>query len=381
MIRLDRFQKRESTRKGKALLIGILTFMLPALPALTMLTSCSNPATDTAPPPPAVPQLAKELIYYDWPDDIPQSVFDAFTAEYGVKVTYLTYASTEEADKNIRAGRLYDVVNLENEFVPRLVADGLLAEIDYHNVPNFKNIGANFRDLTVDPGNRHMVPFTWGTVGLVVRGDLVQTPVRHWLDLWNQDHAGHLLAWNSQRTLVGIALKSLGYSINSENPAELDAALARLLELKKIASLEDYSTATTISSLTSGGIVMMYGWANDAMLARAQNDTIIYVLPEEGPILWGDHFTIPANSPRKYTAEVFINFMLRPEISAQIPNLNNYATTNDAARPFIDPKILNDPIVYPPQEAVRNGEIIMPLSPEGDKLHKEIWARFLAADK
>lgn len=380
MIRLVHIGKTEVRRQGRATLNCFLGFVLLLLLTVVVIASCSD--TTSAPPAaPVSPQLAKELIYYDWPDDIPQSIFDAFTAEYGVKVTYLTYASTEEAEKNIRAGQVYDVVNLEYEFVPPLVADGLLAEIDYQNVPNYKNIGANFRDLTIDPGNRHTVPFTWGTVGLVVRGDLVQTPIRHWSDLWDQRYAGRLLAWSSQRTLIGIALKSLGYSINSENPVELNEALTRMLELKKIARIDDYSAATTVSTLTSGEVVMMYGWANDAMLARAQNPAVTYVLPEEGAILWGDNFAIPANSPRKYTAELFINFVMRPEISAQIPNKNNFATTNDAAVPFIDPKILNDPIVYPPPEALRKGEIINPLSPAGDKLQKDIWDRFLAAYK
>ena len=377
----DGLNRTEPRGPGKGWMASISACALPAiLLAVGLLTSCGD-STTTPSASSEASRLARELIYYDWADDIPQSVLDAFTAEYGVKVTYLTYASTEEAEKNIKAGRVYDVVNLEYEFIPHMVSDGLLAEIDFHNVPNFKNIGPNFRDMAIDPGNRYTVPYTWGTVGLVVRSDLVRTPVTRWSDLWDPRYAGRLLAWSSQRTLVGIALKSLGYSINSESPAELDHALTRLLELKKIARLEDYGAATTVSTLTSGEVVMMYGWANDAILARDKNEAIAYVLPEEGAILWGDNYAIPANSPRKYTAEVFINFVMRPDINAQIPNKNNFATANEGARPFIDPKILGDPIVYPPGDALRNGEIILPLSPEGDKLHKDIWARFLAADK
>ena len=117
----------------------------------------------TPPSTPTPPPLAEELVFYDWEEDMPQSVLDAFTEEYGVEVTYLTYESQEEALENVKAGEVYDVVVLDNDTIPLLVADGLLAEIDYRNVPNFDNISANFRDLAYDPGNRHAVPFNWGT--------------------------------------------------------------------------------------------------------------------------------------------------------------------------------------------------------------------------
>jgi spermidine/putrescine transport system substrate-binding protein len=163
--------------------------------------------------------LAKELVLYDWPDDIPQSVLDDFTAEYGVQVIYLTYDSMEEAMENIQAGNLYDVAVIENDFLPSLLADNLLAEIDYQNVPNFKNISANFRDLAHDPGNQHSIPYSWGTTGLLVRSDLVEHPVSQWADLWKPGYPGKLAVRAEPLELVGVTLKSLGYSLNSEDPA------------------------------------------------------------------------------------------------------------------------------------------------------------------
>jgi spermidine/putrescine-binding protein len=95
--------------------------------------------------------------------------------------------------------------------------------------------------------------------------------------------------------------------------------------------------------------------------------------------LWGDNFVIPANSPRKHTAEVFLNFLLRPEISGRIANENYYPMANEAATPFIDPEILNNPVIYPSNKDLRNAEILLPLSAEGEKLYAEIWERFVAA--
>ncbi len=345
---------------------------------LITLAGCG--AKPTPPPTSTVPPLAEELVFYDWEEDMPQSVLDAFTEEYGVEVTYLTYESQqEEALANMMAGEVYDVVVFDNDYIPLLIADGLLAEIDYRNVPNFDNISANFRDLAYDPGNRHSIPFNWGTTGLVVRSDLVEEPVTRWADLWDPRYAGKIAVRDEPRELIAVTLKSLGYSINSEDPEELEAAMERLLELRQATFFADPYAEGAVPMLASGEAVILVGWAEDVLWGREENEAITYVLPEEGALLWGDNFVIPANSPHKYTAEVFLNFLLRPEICAEIVNENWYATANEAAHPFIDPDIVNDPAIFPPNEKLENAEVYLSLSPEGEKLYEEIWERFLAA--
>lgn len=310
---------------------------------------------------------------------MPQSVLDAFTAEFGVKVTYLTYELQTEAMANIQAGEPYDVVVFDNDRIPGLVAEGLLAEIDYRHVPNYKNVSANFRDLAYDPGNKYSIPYSWGTTGLVVRTDLVTKLPQRWTDLWQPDYAGQVALRNENREGLAVALKALGYSINSEEPAQLEAALAKLLEARPPFILVEETAERAMPLLLSGEAAILVGWAEDALLGRAENVPISYVLPEEGPMLWGDNFVIPANSPHKYTAERFINFLLRPEISAQIVNESYYAMPNEAAYPLIKPEIRNDPVIFPPAKALTKAEVFLPHTPAGDKLYLEIWERFLAA--
>jgi spermidine/putrescine transport system substrate-binding protein len=343
----------------------------------SLLTACDG----SSPSAPAPPPLVRELTFYDWAGDMPQSVLDAFTREYGVKVNYPTYESVEEAVANLRAGRVYDVVVIESRAVPMLAKEGLLAEIHHHHLPNLKNLTANFRDLIYDPGNRYCVPFNWGTTGLVVRSDLVAGPVTRWADLWDPRYAGRVALWMGQRReVIALTLKSLGYSANSENPAELEAALQRLNELKPhVLRLEDFDPTTSAEAMSSGKVALAMGYAADALAGREKNEAIHYVLPAEGTLLWGDNFVIPANNSHQYTAEVFINFLLRGDINAQIANANRYATPNEAARPFIAPAILNDPVISPPNQALQKAEIILPLSPAGEKLYAEIWARFMAS--
>ena len=352
-----------------------LSKLLVLLSGLSLLLACSRSASLT----PTPTDLAEELIFYNWAGDMPESVLTAFTAEFGVKVNYLIYKTQEEAIEKMRAGQVYDVVTIESRLLPGLAQAGLLAEIDYHNVPNFKNISANFRDLAYDPGNRYSIPYNWGTTGLVVRSDLVQEPVTHWAALWDTRYAGKTAVWGSQpREVIALTLKSLGYSANSEDSAELEAALQRLLEIKPtLLRLEDFTLYNPADVLTNGQVVMAMGYAADVLLAREKNPAVTYILPKEGALLWGDTFVIPANSPHKATAEIFLNFLMRAEVNAQIANQNLYATPNEAAFPFIEPEILNDPVIFPPQRDLKNAEIILPLTPQGQKLYDEIWKRFV----
>ncbi|MBL8155412.1 MAG: spermidine/putrescine ABC transporter substrate-binding protein [Anaerolineae bacterium] len=341
---------------------------------ILVLVGCTGSSEPTAPPP------ADELILYDWAEDVPQSVLDAFTQEYGTKVTYLVYESQEEAIDQMRSGQAYDVVVMESRFVPLLVEANLLAEIDFGNVPNFKNISANFRNLVYDPDNRYSIPYNWGVTGLVVRSDLVEQPVTRWADLWDPRYAGKIAIWAGQsREVIALTLKSLGFSGNTEDPRELQAALDHLLEIRPhVLFIEDFGLAESSDLMASGQVVISMGYATDVIVGQTKNPDITFVMPEEGALMWNDTFVIPANGPHKYTAELFLNFLLRPEISAQMINEHYYPMANEAAEPFIDPAIRDNPVIYPPDEVLRNAELIVPLSVDGQQRYLELWERFLA---
>ncbi len=321
-------------------------------------------------------KLAKEIVVYSTSEEKMDAVFDAFTKETGVKVNLKYYESPEQAIEEIRAGAVYDVLTLDSQLVPAAVAEGLLAPIDYRNVTNFKNISADFRNLAYDPNNKHTIPYSWGTTGLVIRGDRIAAPITRWADLWDPRYAGKTVGWLLPRYTLGAALKSLGYSANSEDPTQLEAALQRLLALKPNAIWLSGDQESMAPELVDGAAAFGLGWAYDYKVAHDQNVAVTYVLPEEGSLLWVDNLVIPANSPNKATAELFLNFLLRPEITGQVVNTNYYAMPNDAAAPHIDPAILNDPVIYPANQQLRNAEILLPLSSDGAKLHGEIWERF-----
>ncbi len=360
-------------KQGLTAIVGSRPLLSILLLVVMLLPACDS---STPPATPAPPPLASELVLYGFAEDIPQSILEAFTREFGVKIHYLSYQSPEESDENIRAGKVYDVATIENQLISPLIKDGLLAEIDFANVPNFKNISANFRDLAIDPGNQHSIPCSYGTTGLLVRTDLVGNTLGRWADLWDPQYAGKIGLRAQPREIIGMTLSSLGYAFTSENPQELGAVLDRLLELKPSMTMMDIEADVAVPKLLSGEIAILHGYAEDYQIAHEANPAVAYVLPLEGTALWGDSYVIPANSPRKHTAEVFLNFLLRPDITAQEVNEKKYAHANEAALPLIQPEIRNDPVIYPPNQDLQNGHIILPLSPEGEKLYADLWARF-----
>lgn len=332
--------------------------------------------------PPASPgdQASAELLLFNWEDYMPQSVLDAFTSEYGIRVKYLTYESMEEAVAQLRSGGVYDIVVIENNNIKPLRDEGLLVPLNYRNIPNFRNISHNFRDLAFDPGNAYSIPFDYGTTGLLVRDDLVKdVPISKWSDLWEPGFTGKVAARPLAYELIGISLKSLGYSLNSENPQQLEEALQRLIELKPALVLVDDASSDAVKILLGGEVSVMIGWGNDALLAYEENENISYVLPEEGTLLWGESFVIPAKSRNKAAAELFLNFILRPEVSAWIANEIGYATANQAAYPLIKPELIDNPIIFPSIEVVRKADWYEPLSPAGERLYADVWAEFMDA--
>lgn len=346
---------------------SILFFVL--LPLLSACLGSRDPeATPTQP-------YSDVIIIYSWVDYMPQSVMDAFTLEYGVKINYIYYESQEEAAQNVRAGNEYDLVLLPPELIQGLIATDSLSKIDYQNVLNFKNVSPNFRDLAFDPSNQYSIPFHWGSTGLLYRTDLVEKPITSWKDLWDPEFSGKVVIWPIPRSVIPITLKSLGHPANSEEPAHLQEALEKMLELRKNSFILGNENSSIVPVLAEGKAVIGFGWAYDALTIG--DAPIAYVVPEEGSILWSDHFVIPSASKHKRTAELFLDFLLRPEISGQIVNESYYPMANDAAIPFIAPDILNNPFIYPSSETIKRSEIILSLSPQGQKLYDEIWDIFL----
>jgi spermidine/putrescine transport system substrate-binding protein len=296
-------------------------------------------------------ELSDKLYVYNWSYYISESAVPNFENQFGVKVVYDNYSSNEELLAKLQAGATgYDLIFPSDYMVGMMSEQGLLEEFALTNIPNFKNIAEKFKNLSFDPLNKHSIPYLWGTTGIGVNTEKVEEEVNNWSILWNEKYKGRISMLDDMRGLANPALKVLGYSINTTDPKEIEEAKLKLIEQKPLVKV--YTSDTYVDLLKSGDIWLAQGYSGDIFQVVKENEAIKYFIPKEGSDIWVDNMCIPKGAKNKYTAEVFVNYLLRPEVSAEISNFTWYANPNEASHKFIKPEILNDPSIYPPQEVL-----------------------------
>jgi spermidine/putrescine-binding protein len=318
---------------------------------------------------------------YGWTDYVPQQLLDDFTASTGIKVNYDTYSSNEEMLAKIQAGASgYDLVIPSDYTVAIMIKQGMLEPIDLAKIPNFKNIDPQFTNKEYDPGNKYSIPYQWGTTALAYDKTKVPTPPTKWADLWDPAYAGKLVMLDDEREVIGMALQTLGYDRNSTDPAQLDQAKAKLVELKPNILLfnSDDPETSLITGETWAGLV----FNGNAALAKAENENIEYVCPAEGCGLWFDNLAVPAGAPHLDAAEAFMNFVLDPKESILITKEFPYSNPNKAA---IDALKTEDPETYatyegfaatnPPADFLANAKMIHDVG-EATQLYDQLWTEF-----
>ena len=332
-------------------------------------------------------QLAPELSVYNWADYIDEQVLADYEAEYGVDIIYDTYASNEDLLTKLQAGASgYDVIFPSDYMVSQMIELGLLAEIDAESMPNFANIGEEFKDAPYDPGNKFCVPYQWGMTGIGYRNGnpaFAESPPDSWAYLFEPDLMAQyapegINVLNDQRELMAAALFYLGLSPNTTERADLEAARDLILQAKpswKTFNSEDYYSTL----MESDEIVISHAWSGDAAQAywntydeETEEGNWLFTVPVEGAVRYQDNVCIPANSERIETARHFVNYLMDAEVAAAITNFTYYPSPNEAAKEFIDPEILNNPGIYPPPEVAAK---LQWLTDVGDAIfiYDEMW--------
>jgi spermidine/putrescine-binding protein len=324
---------------------------------------------------PTTPPLADELHVYNWSEYIDPQIYQDFEDEFGVKVIEDTFASNEDLLAKLQAGATgYDLIVPSDYMVAIMTELDLLAPLNYDNIPNFSNISAKFKDPPYDPGNKYSVPYQWGTTGIGYDTNVFEEAPDSWGYLFDPDmaapYAGKISMLNDPREAIGAALKYLGYSLNTTDEAQLEEAKQLLLRQKEW--LATYDSEGFEDLLAAGETVLAHGWSGDFFMAAEEAEQVWYVIPKEGAVIWTDNLAIPKSAPNQYTAEVFIDYLLRPEVGAQITNFTWYGSPNEASEPFIDPEILNEPAIYPPPEVMDRLEFIRDVG-DATPLYDRIW--------
>jgi spermidine/putrescine transport system permease protein len=311
------------------------------------------------------------LNVFNWSEYLPESVIKDFEAKYNIKVNYMTYSSNEEMLARIMAGDdIFDISVASDYMVDVMRKQKLMEEIDMSNIPNIKNIGAEFRNLSFDPGNRYSVPYMWGTGVIAVNTKKVSGDISSYSDLWDNKFKNSLVVLDDQRELIGITMKKLGYSINETDPAKLEQVRQELLKLK--ANIKVFDSDSPKTKLINGEAAAGYMWGAEAALAQKENKDIKIFFPMEGMYLWQDNFVIPKGAVHKKNAEIFINYILDPKVSAEISKEFPYANPNLAAHQLIDKSILGNTAVYPTEGELKKAERPKDLG-DATKLYDKIW--------
>jgi spermidine/putrescine transport system substrate-binding protein len=321
-------------------------------------------------------QAAEQLIVYNWADYLPKEVITRFTKETGIKVKYSTYDTNEVMYAKLKTlgGGGYDIVVPSTYYVDRMRQEGLLAELDKSKLPNLKNIDPKLLDQAYDPGNRHSVPYLWGSTGIAVRPDRKGNvpDVKAWADLWNPALKRQLLLIDDVREVFMMALRVLGHSGNTRNETEIEAAYNKLKEL--MPNVKVFNAESPKDAYLSGEVRVGMIWNGEAFMAQKEVKDLRFVMPTEGPSLWMDNLVIPKKAPNPAAAHKFIDFLLRPEIAKLITEDVGYTSPNLAAIALLPEKVRNNRTAYPSAEDLARGEFQVDVG-EALPIYEKYWQR------
>lgn len=318
----------------------------------------------------------KVLYLYNWSEYLPEAVIEAFEQETGIRVVYSTFDSNEAMYAKLRLvdrKNSYDLVVPSTYYVSKMRKEGLLAKLDRTKLQGLDRLDPKLLNRAFDPGNEYSVPYLWGSTGIALNTDKVPAgSVTRWADLWRPEFRDRLLLTNDMREVFHVGLRVLGYSGNSTDPQEIEAAYKKLAVLLPNVRVYD-SEAPRMPYLegeTDAGMI----WNGEAYQAHGENPAIVYVYPEEGAALWMDSLVIPKNARNVDHAYRFINYILRPEVGKAISEEIGYATPNLASLALLDEALRGNRTVYPSAADLANTEFQIDVG-DAVKVYEKYWER------
>jgi spermidine/putrescine-binding protein len=322
-------------------------------PAVVDAGQAAKPAD--APPPAAAPEQAqaqadapagKELNLFAWSEYVPQDVIDGFTKETGIEVNYEAYASNEEMlAKLVSGAQAYDLIQPSEYTIEALVKENQLLPIDWSKVPNFRNIGGEYKNLAHDPEQKYSVPWMAGSVGIVVNTDKVKDPIQGYGDVFQKKFDGRIVILDDPREIVSWALATKGHGPNDVTPetlAEVRPVLEAWLPLVKV-----YDSDSPKTALLNGDVDLGIVWSGEAAFLHQEDRKFAYILPAEGAHQFLDSLAIPKNAANPAGAMMFLDYICRPEVSRVISSEFPYTNPNAEARKLLTPEELDNPASYP----------------------------------
>lgn len=339
----------------------------------------------------ATPAQAQGVLnIYNWNDYIAEDTLKRFTAETGIKVNYDLYDANETLDAKLRAGRSgYDlVVPSASPFLAQQIPAGLYRPLDWAQIPNARNLDPEvMKELaTYDPGNRHAVPWMWGTTGIGYNPDRIlkimpDAPIYSLKMLFDpavvQRFRGcGVTILDSPTDVLPAALAFLKQNPDAQSEDSLKQAQDVVMRIRPY--VRKWDSSDYINALANGDSCLVYGYSGDIKQAARRaaeakrGVRVAYTIPAEGAVIGMDTWAMPVDAPNVANAHRFLDFVLRPEIAAANTNAIGYANAVPASLPLVDEAIRNDPTIYPPPEVRAR---LYAVSPARDRAYERLRTR------
>jgi len=334
----------------------------------------------------------KVLNVYNWSDYIAEDTISNFEERTGIKVNYDVFDSNEVLEAKLLAGNSgYDVVVPSAGFMERQIQAGVFSELDKSKLENYGNLDEEIleRVSAHDPGNKHAIPYMWGTTGFGYNVNKVEeamsdAPVDSWAMLFDPDVVSKLQSCgvtllDAPTEVFSNLMAYLGRDPNSESAEDIKLFEEHMLKVRPY--IKYFHSSQNINDLANGEICVAMGWSGDMLIARDRADEanqgieINYVIPKEGAVIWFDNLAIPSDAPHPENAHLFLDYIMEPEVAAAISNYVFYANANSASEEFVDEEVMTDPGIYPTAEVKKNLFPDLAESPKFTRLLTRAWTK------
>ena len=287
------------------------------------------------------------LYYFTWSDYTDPTLLADFEKKTGVRVVVDTFSSNEELLAKVQSGATgYDVV-VPSDFMAGVMGKlGLLATLDLQKIPNVALLETHLQNLAFDPTQQFAVPYLWGTVGIGYDAKVFSSPPDSWEVLWDPRYRGRISMLNDQREVFGMALRSMGHSLNSQDPVVIQQAKEKLIRQKPL--VKTYTSEHFDQLLVAGEVVLAHAWGGPIARAMRERSSIQYVVPREGGTIWTDCLAVLKTSTKKELAMEFINYLLEVDVGVGTSNRLLFASANRLVKDRVKKEVRDNPAVYPP---------------------------------
>ena len=302
-----------------------------------------------------------------------EGVYDEFEKETGIKVNEMTFDDMQFMYQEVSSGKVdYDVILVSDDMAEKMIKEELLQEINKDNIPNIVNMNEGDMGKQYDPNNDYTVPYMNGTIGIIYNTETVDEDITSWKSLFDPKYKDEVFMFDNMRDTIGVALKTLGYSLNSTDSKELEEAKNLLIEQKKEVN-PIYGADEVLDLMRSGEKKIAMIWSGEGLNLEAEDGKFKYVIPEEGADYWLDSWAIPKTAKNVEGAEKFINFMCDKDIAFRTADEIGYTSPQKQAIAQQPDEVKNNPNAYMPKDILDKCEGYKYLDKEQLELYQNVW--------